>query len=198
MSEPPSTGENDQSETPTAAEGNDQTAGSEEETTQPPESSLSAASLHSDPADAGGSGSEADTTPGDGSDITPDPVEEPETDPGEEPPAPAQTELEKWAPNGARWVYSVKEELNPALPDELKERYKIYFNNQTAGEASVGDDTITMANLTNSLETSARFEKKWVGSDGQPITADYMGLGEMSVTFTLYVKAGEDGIWQLA
>ena len=100
--------------------------------------------------------------------------------------------------NGARWVYSVKEELNPALPDALKEQYKIYFNGQTAGEASVGDDTITMSNLTNSLETSARFEKKWVGSDGQPITADYMGLGEMSVTFTLYVKAGEDGTWQLA
>ena len=198
VSEPPSTGENDQSETPTAAEGNDQTAGSEEETTQPPESSLSAASLHSDPADEGGSGSEADTTPGDGSDITPDPTEEPETDPGEEPPAPAQTELEKWAPNGARWVYSVKEELNSDLPDALKEQYEIYFNGQTAGEASVGDDTITMSNLTNSLETSARFEKKWVGSDGQPITADYMGLGEMSVTFTLYVKAGEDGIWQLA
>ena len=55
-----------------------------------------------------------------------------------------------------------------------------------------------MSNLTNSLETSARFEKKWVGSDGQPITADYMGLGEMSVTFTLYVKAGEKGIWQPA
>lgn len=198
VSEPPSTGENDQSETPTAAEGNDQTAGSEEETTQPPESSLSAASLHSDPADAGGSGSEADTTPGDGSDITPDPTEEPETDPGEEPPAPAQTELEKWAPNGARWVYSVKEELNSDLPDALKEQYEIYFNGQTAGEASVGDDTITMSNLTNSLETSARFEKKWVGSDGQSITADYMGLGEMSVTFTLYVKAGEDGIWQPA
>lgn len=198
VSEPPSTGENDQSETPTAAEGNDQTAGSEEETTQPPESSLSAASLHSDPADEGGSGSEADTTPGDGSDITPDPTEEPETDPGEEPPAPAQTELEKWAPNGARWVYSVKEELNSDLPDALKEQYEIYFNGQTAGEASVGDDTITMSNLTNSLETSARFEKAWVGSDGQPITADYMGLGEMSVTFTLYVKAGEDGTWQPA
>ena len=198
VSEPPSTGENDQSETPTAAEGNDQTAGSEEETMQPPESSLSAASLHSDPADAGGSGSEADTTPGDGSDITPDPTEDPETDPGEEPPAPAQTELEKWAPNGARWVYSVKEELNPDLPDELKEQYKIYFNNQTAGQSSTDGDTITMSNLTNSLETSARFEKKWVGSDGQSITADYMGLGEMSVTFTLYVKAGEDGIWQPA
>ena len=195
--EPSSTGENDQSETPTAAEGNDQTAGSEEETTQPPKSSLSAASLHSDPADAGGSGSEADTTPGDGSDITPDPTE-PETDPGEEPPAPAQTELEKWAPNGARWVYSVKEELNSDLPDALKEQYEIYFNGQTAGEASAGDDTITMSNLTNSLETSARFKKKWVGSDGQPITADYMGLGEMSVTFTLYVKAGENGIWQPA
>ena len=198
VSEPPSTGENDQSETPTAAEGNDQTAGSEEKTTQPPESSLSAVSLHSDPADAGGSGSEADTTPGDGSDITPDPTEDPETDPGEEPLAPAQTELEKWAPNGARWVYSVKEELNPDLPDDLEEQYKIYFNNQTAGEASAEDDTITMANLTNSLETSARFEKKWVGSDGQPITADYMDLGEMSVTFTLYVKAGEDGTWQPA
>ena len=196
--EPSSTGENDQSETPTAAEGNDQTAGSEEETTQPPKSSLSAASLHSDPADAGGSGSEADTTPGDGSDITPDPLYVYLFDPGEEPPAPAQTELEKWAPNGARWVYSVKEELNSDLPDALKEQYEIYFNGQTAGEASAGDDTITMSNLTNSLETSARFKKKWVGSDGQPITADYMGLGEMSVTFTLYVKAGENGIWQPA
>ena len=32
----------------------------------------------------------------------------------------------------------------------------------------------------------------------EPITADYMDLGEMSVTFELYVKEGKSGGWQRA
>ena len=55
-----------------------------------------------------------------------------------------------------------------------------------------------MKELKNSLETRAPFTKRWVGSDGEPITADYMDLGEMSVTFELYVKEGKSGGWQRA
>ena len=202
VSEPPSTGENDQSETPTAAEGNDQTAGSEEKTTQPPESSLSAASLHSDPADGehGGAGS-VPVTPTEPAE-DPDQIGDPDSQvPSEETPPAAQpqTELEKWAPNGARWVYTVKEELNSDLKEALYEQYKYYFTgNGTAGEDSADGDTIHMKELKNSLETRAPFTKRWVGSDGEPITADYMDLGEMSVTFELYVKEGKSGGWQRA
>ncbi|MBS6355925.1 hypothetical protein, partial [Oscillibacter sp.] len=99
---------------------------------------------------------------------------------------------------GARWVYTVKEELNPDLTEASYEQYQYYFTgNRTAGEDSTDGDTIHMKELKNSLETRAPFTKRWVGSDGEPITADYMDLGEMSVTFELYVKIG-DGNWQRA
>ena len=39
-------------------------------------------------------------------------------------------------------------------------------------------DTIHMKELKNSLETRAPFTKRWVGSDGEPITADYMDDGD--------------------
>ena len=132
----------------------------------------------------------------------PDQIGDPDfQDPSEETPPAAQpqTELEKWAPNGARWVYTVKEELNSDLKEALYERYQYYFTgNGTAGEDSADGDTIHMKELKNSLETRAPFTKRWVGSDGEPITADYMDLGEMSVTFELYVKEGKSGGWQRA
>lgn len=92
----------------------------------------------------------------------------------------------------------MKEELNSDLKEALYEQYKYYFTgNGTAGEDSADGDTIHMKELKNSLETRAPFTKRWVGSDGEPITADYMGLGEMSVTFELYVKTGDEN-WQRA
>ena len=192
--EPPADGEDDQNPDSQAGDGDGQSA--------PQEETLSAASLHSDPADGehGGAGS-VPVTPTEPAE-DPDQIGDPDSqDPSEETPPAAQpqTELEKWAPNGARWVYTVKEELNSDLKEALYERYQYYFTgNGTAGEDSADGDTIHMKELKNSLETRAPFTKRWVGSDGEPITADYMDLGEMSVTFELYVKEGKSGGWQRA
>ena len=192
--EPPADGEDDQNPDSQAGDGDGQSA--------PQEETLSAASLQSDPADGehGGTGS-GPATPTDPAE-DPDQIGDPDSQvPSEETPPAAQpqTELEKWAPNGARWVYTVKEELNSDLKEALYERYQYYFTgNGTAGEDSADGDTIHMKELKNSLETRAPFTKRWVGSDGEPITADYMDLGEMSVTFELYVKEGKSGGWQRA
>ena len=192
--EPPADGEEDQNPDSQAGDGDGQSA--------PQEETLSAASLHSDPADGehGGAGS-VPVTPTEPAE-DPDQIGDPDSQvPSEETPPAAQpqTELEKWAPNGARWVYTVKEELNSDLKEALYERYQYYFTgNGTAGEDSADGDTIHMKELKNSLETRAPFTKRWVGSDGEPITADYMDLGEMSVTFELYVKEGKSGGWQRA
>ena len=192
--EPPADGEEDQNPDSQAGDGDGQSV--------PQEETLSAASLHSDPADGehGGAGS-VPVTPTEPAE-DPDQIGDPDSqDPSEATPPAAQpqTELEKWAPNGARWVYTVKEELNSDLKEALYERYQYYFTgNGTAGEDSADGDTIHMKELKNSLETRAPFTKRWVGSDGEPITADYMDLGEMSVTFELYVKEGKSGGWQRA
>ena len=192
--EPPADGEDDQNPDSQAGDGDGQSA--------PQEETLSAASLQSDPADGehGGTGS-GPATPTDPAE-DPDQIGDPDSQvPSEETPPAAQpqTELEKWAPNGARWVYTVKEELNSDLKEALYEQYQYYFTgNGTAGEDSADGDTIHMKELKNSLETRAPFTKRWVGSDGEPITADYMDLGEMSVTFELYVKEGKSGGWQRA
>lgn len=193
--ESPADGEEDEQNPASPAEDGDGQSVAQEET-------LSAASLQSDPADGehGGTGS-GPAAPTDSAE-DPDQIGDPDSQvPSEETPPAAQpqTELEKWAPNGARWVYTVKEELNSDLKEALYEQYKYYFTgNRTAGEDSTDGDTIHMKELKNSLETRAPFTKRWVGSDGEPITADYMDLGEMSVTFELYVKEGKSGGWQRA
>ena len=193
--ESPADGEEDEQNPASPAEDGDGQSVAQEQT-------LSATSLQSDPADGehGGTGS-GPATPTDPAE-DPDQIGDPDSQvPSEETPPAAQpqTELEKWAPNGARWVYTVKEELNSDLKEASYEQYQYYFTgNGTAGEDSADGDTIHMKELKNSLETRAPFTKRWVGSDGEPITADYMDLGEMSVTFELYVKEGKSGGWQRA
>lgn len=193
--ESPADGEEDEQNPASPAEDGDGQSVAQEQT-------LSATSLQSDPADGehGGTGSGPATSTDPAED--PDQIGDPDSRvPSEETPPAAQpqTELEKWAPNGARWVYTVKEELNSDLKEASYEQYQYYFTgNGTAGEDSADGDTIHMKELKNSLETRAPFTKRWVGSDGEPITADYMDLGEMSVTFELYVKEGKSGGWQRA
>ena len=100
-------------------------------------------------------------------------------------------ELEKYAPNGMVWKYQVKE--------ATIEHYKASPGNRTVGQSSQADSTITMANLTNSILVSEPFTKKWVDSDGNPITDDYLDT-ELTVTFKLQAadkpKDGEAADWQ--
>ena len=55
-----------------------------------------------------------------------------------------------------------------------------------------------MNTLTNSLRTSIPYSKTWVDSEGDPITGDYLNLGELSVSFTLQVreKDAQNAQWQ--
>ena len=102
------------------------------------------------------------------------------------------TGLEKIAPNGMPWIYIVRENLTDMGAEEY-----IPSNQKTIEEDKIGevssdkgtttDSTITMPELKNSLLTSHSFQKKWQNEDGKPITEDYLGLGDITITGQLWV-----------
>ena len=49
-----------------------------------------------------------------------------------------------------------------------------------------------MPELKNSLLTSHSFQKKWQNEDGKPITEDYLGLGDITITGELWVGVKGD------
>ena len=101
-------------------------------------------------------------------------------------------EFAQYAPNGMPWVYKVTEETTGkdwavyiTTPDS-KQVWK------SADEAQGG--TLNLGELKNSLMTSHSFQKKWQNEDGKPITEDYLGLGEITITGQLWVgEKGADG-----
>ncbi len=106
------------------------------------------------------------------------------------------TGLEKIAPNGMPWIYIVRENLSDMGAEEY-----IPSNQKTIEEDKIGevssdkgtttDSTITMPELKNSLLTSHSFQKKWQNEDGKPITEDYLGLGDITITITGQLWVGE-------
>ena len=100
--------------------------------------------------------------------------------------------LEQYAPNGMPWIYIVRENLTDMGAEEY-----IPSNQKTIEEDKIGevssdkgtttDSTITMPELKNSLLTSHSFQKKWQNEDGKPITEDYLGLGDITITGQLWV-----------
>lgn len=107
--------------------------------------------------------------------------------------------LEQYAPNGMPWIYIVRENLTDMGAEEY-----IPSNQKTIEEDKIGevssdkgtttDSTITMPELKNSLLTSHSFQKKWQNEDGKPITEDYLGLGDITITGQLWVgEKGADG-----
>lgn len=113
----------------------------------------------------------------------------------------AAVELEKYAPNGMPWKYSVRE----TLADTDGGAAEIYDMTPVGGETSAkgaaGDSgEITLGHLTNSMMTSTSFSKMWVDSDGDVIDEDLLGV-ELSVDFTLQVAEvtkGEDSQEQIS
>lgn len=120
--------------------------------------------------------------------------------------------FEKYAPNGMEWTYTLKERVNEKNSGRLQiteqvgdDRNKIYTpstptpNSKTNGEwqytitsttqpVSGSDlDTYSFGSLTNSIMTLAKFEKKWVDAEGDPITQDYLGF-DLTVEFQLQVR----------
>lgn len=107
--------------------------------------------------------------------------------------------LEQYAPNGMPWIYIVRENLNEMGAEEY-----IPSNQKTIEEDKIGevssdkgtttDSTITMPELKNSLLTSHSFQKNWQNEDEKPITEDYLGLGDITITGELWVgEKGADG-----
>ena len=99
-------------------------------------------------------------------------------------------EFAQYAPNGMPWVYKVTEETTGkdwavyiTTPDS-KQVWK------SADEAQGG--TLNLGELKNSLMTSHSFQKKWQNEDGKPITEDYLGLGEITITGELWVGVKGD------
>ena len=107
--------------------------------------------------------------------------------------------LEQYAPNGMPWIYIVRENLTEMGAEEYIPTNQKTVDWDKIGEVSsdkgtTTDSTITMPELKNSLLTSHSFQKKWQNEDGKPITEDYLGLGDITITGQLWVgEKGADG-----
>lgn len=93
--------------------------------------------------------------------------------------------LDRYAPNGMEWTYTVVEETPidhyNAVKDTATER------GEPEDSTSGSDKIQLMTDLENSIMTSESFRKYWVDSDGEKITEDYLGYG-LEVTFALQVR----------
>ncbi|MGN0659713.1 MAG: Cna B-type domain-containing protein [Emergencia sp.] len=92
--------------------------------------------------------------------------------------------LDRYAPNGMPWKYTVKETTVP----------EPYQNSRTnvSGRWNSTTNIYEMSDLTNTILTSVPFEKKWTDRSGNPITEDYLGY-DLSVIFKLQVKEESTG-----
>ena len=94
-------------------------------------------------------------------------------------------ELERNAPNGMSWRYVVRENLTGSV-------YAV--SPASAGQSGSADQNgnITISGLTNSIQTSAAYNKRWIDDDGT-IGEDYLGA-DITVEFTLQVaETDKDG-----
>ena len=103
--------------------------------------------------------------------------------------------LERYAPNGMEWQYTVKE--------KLPEHYTCTPQNRTATEKGDPKENNArvlvqnMTDLTNSITTQVKFNKIWVDGDGQEIAQDYLGAS-FAVVFELQVKEENGNSYQSA
>lgn len=109
-------------------------------------------------------------------------------------------ELERYAPNGMPWKYTVTE--SRADGDNVFLQY--YTASPNNGEVSSGtmvegsnSPTITMPNLTNSMATTLRYQKVWQDQKGEPITEDYLGY-PVTVEFQVQVRTVGSAGWSVA
>ena len=102
--------------------------------------------------------------------------------------------LEQYAPNGMPWIYIIEETTvpDPYAVTPAGGRVERSANLQSGG-------TLTLPNLTNSIETRAAFRKQWRYVDEneteQTIQYDPLGL-RMRVTFRLQVQPEGATAWQ--
>lgn len=99
-------------------------------------------------------------------------------------------ELEKYASNGMPWQYVVKEpdEDNGWNSQNGDDIYTVSPSGSGGGEAEPEgekDGTVNIEDLVNSIKTSVPYSKSWVDSSGDIIDEDYLGVGDITVTFEL-------------
>lgn len=129
------------------------------------------------------------------------------TDIESDPSTDSYAELDRYAPNGMPWKYVVRETIpNGSNSDTNWMQYFSPTGDSSRNVVEVKEkntatedgNVVTMAELKNSGLTSVSYSKSWVDQDGNPITADYTGLGTLKVNFELQVKEGTSGQWQNA
>ena len=99
--------------------------------------------------------------------------------------------LEKNAPNGMPWIYTVEEVLGEnSAYQSMPERVYIYSNSAQEGDEGELPVTSASQDLVNSLKTSESFSKIWKNEAGESIAEDHLGM-DIAVTFVLQVS--EDG-----
>ena len=106
--------------------------------------------------------------------------------------------LEKNAPNGMPWIYTVEEVLGEnSAYQSMPERVYIYSN--SAQEGAEGELPVASASqeLVNSLKTSESFSKTWQNEAGEPIAEDHLGM-DIAVTFVLQVSENGGKNWENA
>ena len=112
-------------------------------------------------------------------------------------------ELERYAPNGMPWKYTVTESRVDG-DNVFLQYYTASPNNGVVSSGTVDENsespTITMPNLTNSMATTLRYQKVWQDENEKPITEDYLGY-PVTVEFQVQVRTVSSdgtvtGMWQ--
>lgn len=99
--------------------------------------------------------------------------------------------FERYSPNGMPWKYFIKErDLGQDTPYQSNPGEAWGWWNTTDGRIQ----NHPISALINSIYTDAPFKKEWKDKDGNPITQDYLSY-DLTVTFALQVKEGDDGQW---
>lgn len=94
-------------------------------------------------------------------------------------------ELERYAPNGMPWIYQVTETISDPYDYYNASTKTVTFGTELVDGVLIISETAKP--ITNSLKTSATFQKKWQGEDKAPISTDY--FGDVTVEFKLQVSA---------
>lgn len=97
------------------------------------------------------------------------------------------TELEWYAPNGMPWIYQVTETISDPYDYYNASTKMVTFGTEPDDKGFLTVNSA--AAITNSLKTSAAFQKKWVDEDNKEISTDY--FGKVKVGFKLQVSTDE-------
>ncbi|MBS6641249.1 MAG: Cna B-type domain-containing protein [Clostridiaceae bacterium] len=100
-------------------------------------------------------------------------------------------ELERYAPNGMPWEYTVEESREGNLQYYTPTPSDGKVTGSTVTEVE-GQPTINMPNLTNSMATTLNYQKVWQDQEGEPITENYLGY-PVTVQFQVQVRVEEEG-----